>query len=167
MIATTLVVVSLFGGACSTEQPTPAPQEAATAEPVTVGEVVPVRVSVGSATSVRVPVEVASGFRVQANPASNEFLVPVDLEIEAVDGIEFGDPVYPKGQPYRLQGTDEDLSTYQGDIEIVVAVTATEAAPVGRRDIHGELRFQACNSQVCLFPASVAVTLSIDIDPAE
>jgi DsbC/DsbD-like thiol-disulfide interchange protein len=91
----------------------------------------------------------------------------VDLEIEAVDGIEFGDPVYPKGQPYRLQGTDEDLSTYQGDIEIVVAVTATEAAPVGRRDIHGELRFQACNSQVCLFPASVAVTLSIDIDPAE
>jgi len=161
MIAAVLVVVGLFGGACSTEQPTPAPQEAATVEPVTVDEVAPVQVSVGSATSVRVPVEVASGFRVQANPASNQFLVPLELALEAVDGVEIGDPVYPEGQPYRLQGTDEDLSTYQGDIEIVVALTVPDSAPVAEHVVTGELRFQACNSKVCLFPSSVPVTLRV------
>jgi hypothetical protein len=130
---------------------------------VTVDEVAPVQLSVGSATSVLVPVEVASGFRVQANPASNQFLVPLELALETVDGLEFGDPVYPKGHPYRLHGTDEDLSTYHGDIEIAVPVNATESAPAGRRDIHGELRFQACNSRVCLFPSSVRVTFQVDV----
>lgn len=67
---------------------------------------------------------------------------------------------------YRLQGPDEDLSTYRGALEIVLPIIATDDDPGSTRTVRGTLHFQACNSRVCLFAASVPVTLTVAVIPS-
>ena len=45
------------------------------------------------------------------------------------------------------------------DVEIAVAVAAANDAAPGEYRARGELKFQACNSRMCLFPSSVPVEL--------
>jgi hypothetical protein len=127
----------------------------------------PVRVAAGGRSIVRIAVQVAGGHRVQANPASNEFLVPLRIEIESVGGLDFGPPVYPEGEPYLLEGSDEVLMTYAGEFEVIVPVSAADAAAPGGYAISGELHYQACNSRMCLFPASTSVELQIVVPASE
>jgi hypothetical protein len=134
-----------------------------TEKAVTVGEIAPVVIEAGGKSILRVPVHVASGYRVQANPASNEFLVPLELVLADTGVFGFGDPVYPEPEAYRLEGADDDLLTYRGDFEIVVVVSADVAAAAGAGTATGELRYQACNSRMCFFPESVAVDVLLDV----
>jgi tellurite methyltransferase len=130
---------------------------------LTVGVITPVRIEAGATSILRIPVQVAPGYRVQANPASNEFLVPLELVIAKLDGFRFGGPVYPEPEAYRLEGADDDLLTYRGDIDIIAAVSADRAAIAGARIVAGELRFQACNSRRCLFPDVVRIVIQFDV----
>jgi hypothetical protein len=161
MIGCILISLGLTVGVGSGK---PSPEPTPTATPplaVTIGAVAPVRIFVGHETTITIPVRVADGHRVQANPASNEFLVPLQLEFEEVDGLVFGPAVYPKSEPYLLHGSEEVLETYVGELEVEMWVSATEGAAPGEYRASGELRFQACNSRMCLFPSSVPVELSL------
>jgi DsbC/DsbD-like thiol-disulfide interchange protein len=156
IVAIVLAAGWVFDAQAAEPSPTPAAEG-----PVTVAEVAPVKITAGASSAVHVPVRVADGHRVQANPASNEFLVPLQVEIEDSDGLVFGPPIYPEAEPYRLEGADEDLDTYAGEIEVVVPVSATATAAPGDHSVMGQLRYQACNPRMCLFPASVPVELQI------
>jgi hypothetical protein len=111
---------------------------------------------------------IRKGFRIQANPASRPFLVPARLEFEPNEQLELGPPEYPPGKPYRLRGTTEDLSVYEGDVAIRVPVKA-HAGPVAEAPdeivMLGRLRFQACNETVCLRPAEVPVEVRVHRRP--
>ena len=140
------------------DEPSPTP---AAAGPVTVGDETSVTVAAGASSTVHVPVRVADGHRVQANPASNQFLVPLELDIDDQEGLVFAIPAYPKAEPYLLDGADEVLMTYAGEFEVIVSVAAADDAAPGDHIVSGELHYQACNSRMCLFPASLGFELRI------
>jgi DsbC/DsbD-like thiol-disulfide interchange protein len=118
---------------------------------------------VGVATTARIPLTIGAGCRIQANPAGNQFLVPLEVQLDHAEGLRFGDAVYPTPQPYRLQGSDDELDTYQGDIEIVVPITAARSAVAGAIAVEGIVRFQACDSRTCLFPSSIPLKFVVDV----
>lgn len=120
---------------------------------------------VGEVAEARITVVVAEGYHIQANPASSEFLVPARLELKARGGVRPGQPVYPPGRPYRLEGTSSDLMTYKGTFEIVVPLEVSESARPGNRILQGVLHHQACDERSCLFPASVPVKLTVQVVP--
>jgi hypothetical protein len=134
--------------------------------PVKLGKITPITLGAGSASTITIPITIAEGHRVQANPASNEFLVPLEIILQADDGIDFRSPTYPPGLPYRLEGTEEDLNTYVEQVEITVPISAASDAEAARHQVSGELRYQACNSRTCLFPATLPVVLEIDVVPS-
>lgn len=108
------------------------------------------------------------GFRIQANPASQPFLVPALLEIEENERVDVGRPAYPPGEPYRLLGTSEDLSVYQGRLVIRLPVAARPTPGATSDDdalLEGRLRYQACNAEVCLRPSSVPVQVRVGVRP--
>jgi hypothetical protein len=157
-----VVAAGMFAGGCSVE-PSPPPTLAGPTTPVVVGHVARVALAYGTPSEIRIPVRVATGFHIQANPASNQFLVPLALELAPVLGFAFGEPVYPQSRPYRLEGTDEDLNTYEGMIEIVLLLTVTDAVPPGKYVIEGSLQFQACDSTTCMFPSSALVSIVVEV----
>ena len=108
-------------------------------------------------------VVVSPGYHVQANPASDEFLIPLQLEIEPRDGLRTGDPTYPPGQPHRLEGTDADLLIYEGTFEVLMPIMAEVSAVPGEYVLDGSLRYQACDSRSCLPPTSVPVEIAVRV----
>ena len=161
MIVAILISFGLAGGLGGEEPAQTSTPTSASSSPVTVAEFEPVTIPSGEKARVTVAVRVADGHRVQANPASNEFLVPLELEFEEVEGLEFGEPIYPDGEPYLLEGDDEFLSTYVDEFLITVEVAAAAGVAPGEYRVSGQLRFQACNSRMCLFPSSVPVELPL------
>lgn len=132
---------------------------------LTVQPPVLVTLVVGEVAEARITVVVAEGYHIQANPASSEFLVPARLELKARGGVRPGRPVYPPGQSYRLEGTSDDLMTYEGAFEIVVPLEASESARPGNRILQSMLHYQACDARSCLFPTSVPVKLTVRVVP--
>ncbi len=162
-----IAVLSLLALVSCAGQQTGGPPDAPSGAP-TVVEVrpsTPASASVGDSVELTLSLEIADGFHIQANPASQPYLIPALLELEAADGLEPGPPVYPPGSPYRLQGTDEDLATYDGGLTIAVPVRIRQDAAPGDRSLGGTFRYQACNARQCLAPATIPVELGLRLEP--
>ncbi len=125
----------------------------------------PVLVTVlpGGKAQVRIAVLIASGFHIQANPASDPYLVPTKFELQGSRGVFADAPKYPPGKQYRLAGSSQDLSTYEGTIELSVPLRAAEDAVPGDWILRGKLRYQACDARSCLPPASLDVSVPVHV----
>lgn len=132
---------------------------------VTLGKIPIVTVHPGETTAVVIPVLIADGYHVQANPASGEFLIPLELDLGLgePDSLLSWEVRYPPPQTFRLEGTTDDLLTYHDSIGVEVAIFVMDAARKGERTVTGRLRYQACDAKRCLFPAWLPVTLPIAI----
>ena len=123
-------------------------------------------VAPGASQDTEIRITVVEGFHVQANPAANEFLIPLKLEFESRDGFEVTDIRYPPGEPYRLQGADEDLLVYGGTFAVPVTVRASADAREEAVTARGRLRYQACDDRICLAPATLHFDLKARVESA-
>lgn len=130
---------------------------------MSVGPITQVTLRPGESSTVVIPLVVRRGYHIQSNPASNEFLIPLELRLEQVDGIRYGSPDYPRGRPYRLEGTDERLMTYHGAVSVTVPLQASSNASRGERLVRGQMSYQACDSRRCLFPTSVPFEFRVTV----
>ncbi len=122
-----------------------------------------IRVVAGEFVEPRISVTVAEGYHVQANPSSEDYLVPTRLELKPSGGLTVGKITYPRGKAYRLNGSDKDLQTYDGRFEIGVRLKASSTLRPGEQTVQGLLHYQACDSRTCLFPTSVPLTLRVKV----
>ena len=122
-----------------------------------------VRLADGEPFEARISVAVAEGYHLQANPASEKYLVPTRLDLKSSADVTVSKITYPPGKPYRLSGADKDLKTYDGNFEIGVLLKAPRGARFGTHILQGSLHYQACDSKTCLFPASVSLTLTVNV----
>ncbi len=130
---------------------------------VTVMPAKPVIAARGQATQLTVRAKIRKGFHIQANPAADEFLIPTTLTIQTAEGIVPDNPVYPPGRPYRLEGSTEDLLTYEDEVTIILPARVLDSAPPGNAVLTGKLRFQPCDDRKCLFPRSIPVVIPVEI----
>jgi hypothetical protein len=117
-----------------------------------------IRVTRGDTTLVPVTLSVAAGYHVQANPAGGEFLIPLEMQLDPVEGLVFGEATYPQAVPYRLANSEDILQTYEGTFSVGVPVAALE---VGTFGVNGRVRYQACDAKRCLFPSTIPFTFRI------
>lgn len=105
-------------------------------------------------------VAVKPGFHVNAHRPNEEFLIPTVLTLTAA-GVTFDEPAYPapKEQKFSFAG-EKALLVYDGTFEITAL-----ARPVPTGPVELTLRYQACDDERCLPPATARATVSVD-DPA-
>jgi len=89
----------------------------------------------GELVETRVSVAVLEDYHLQANPASEYYLVPVRLELKTSGGVTVCKITYPPGKPYRLNGADKDLKTYEGNLKIGVLLKASSEAHPGKHSL--------------------------------
>jgi len=131
-------------------------------------EVVRVRcdpVSVAAGSSVRVPVvlEVSPGWHVNANPPSPDYLIPTTLRLGGAVGLVPGRVSYPPGEAVKLRFDENPLSVYSGRVTLRVPLAAAVIATNGIHRLAGQVRFQPCNDEVCLAPASLPLTVLVTV----
>lgn len=118
----------------------------------------------GSTVNGVVVAQVDPPYHVNANPASEDYLIPTELKIEAGKGYRVGKIVYPKPKEKAFAFTEgKAIKIYEGRVPIRFSLTLDKAAPKGTLSVKATLRYQACDDTACYPPRTVAVNLRIPI----
>ncbi|MEP7028767.1 MAG: cytochrome c biogenesis protein CcdA [Candidatus Eisenbacteria bacterium] len=124
----------------------------------------PLEIAPGGTARARLKFRVRDSWHVNAHRPNEDFLVPTVLSFSPAGGLTAGTPVYPKAKQAKLSFSDTPLAVYEEEFEIEVPVTAAATAAPGAHELVGALRFQSCNDQVCLPPASIPVRIAMRVE---
>ena len=121
-------------------------------------------VAKGSEFDVVVTVRVAEGWHINANPASDEFLVPTRVAASADDGrVRMVDVMYPAGSTLESLASDAPLLVYEGEITLRARVLLTDDFEDDDGAITLSLAYQPCDDSRCLAPASVEFSVPVRV----
>lgn len=135
-----------------------------TAQFISVLEVEPVKVKMGQTVKAVVPIRIKDGFHIQSNPPSKPNIA-TQITFATFPGVTIGTPEYPAGQPYRLETSDREILTYEGNLEIPVPITVSSKLKAGKRVLKGTVRYQACDTKICYFPSKSEFSVSLVVIP--
>ncbi len=117
----------------------------------------------GSSLQIAVVMKIRPGFHVNAREKSEGYLIATDLKAELPAGFSTGEAVYPKGKLEKFSFSKTLLSVYQGTVTLRMPVTALANAPLGPQHIPLKLRYQACNTEICLPPVTLALDVALNV----
>ena len=117
----------------------------------------------GHPAAIRIEVSVAVPYHVQANPASDPFLIPFQVQLEADTDIQIGPAEYPSGKDHRLEGTETNLAVYDGTFDLVMPLQIPQMTRMGWQTLRGRVHHQACDERGCLAPNSVLFDMSVQV----
>lgn len=120
-------------------------------------------IKAGSVGEAVVKLKVQPPFHVNANPPSENNLIPTAVEFESKNGLTFEQPIYPAGESRKFQFSEKPLAVYEDEIEIKLPIKAQVTAAKGEQTVPGKLRFQPCDDAVCYRPQIVDVVLPVKI----
>jgi hypothetical protein len=106
---------------------------------------------------------IADGWHVNANPASQEQLIPVTVTLDSSFELKDARTDYPKGQPFTVEGIDESIAVYGGRVSIRSYATLSEDARPGQSTIKIGIRYQACDDVRCLTPRKIELVVPVEI----
>lgn len=99
---------------------------------------------------------VLDGFHVNSHTPKSELLIPTQLVLQPVDGVNVGGLEYPPGIPYSfISDPKEKLEVYSGPFTVKLPVVAS----AGDHTIEATLKYQACDHAACYPPKSLPVQI--------
>jgi hypothetical protein len=91
------------------------------------------------------------GYHVNANPASGPDLIPTQLTLAGLPALKVD---YPPARAFKAPFAPQGIAVYEGRVSLRARLPQPLARPPA-----ASLRVQACNDEVCLAPATVAVPI--------
>ena len=88
-------------------------------------------------------------FHINANPASQDYLIPTTLNITNETPLRV---IYPHPVSFTPKFTEHPIDVYQGRIEIIAKLPTSSG---GTPRLFGTLTVQACTDRICLPPADL------------
>jgi len=117
----------------------------------------------GESGETQVLIKITTGYHVNANPPSQPFLKPTELELKPADGISVESVTYPDPLLRTFAFADTPLKVYEGDTQLKVKLKADKKVAPGKHNLSAKLRVQACDEKVCYAPGALDVVLPVNI----
>ena len=111
---------------------------------------------------IEIQLEIDEGWHINANPASDDFLIPSTVSVNPDATVEVISAVYPKGKLLDLSFNDQPVSVYEGvltiqmQLQLKPGVSREEAFPINLN-----LEYQVCDDQRCLPPSTDTIQLTL------
>jgi DsbC/DsbD-like thiol-disulfide interchange protein len=105
---------------------------------------------------------ILKGFHIQANPAE-KYLIPLTIKMDPLAGVQAGTPLYPRGVPFRLKGSDREISTYDGTVSLKIPIQVDPTVKPGELVVKGTIRYQGCDEELCFPPVTLPVELKLRV----
>ena len=142
------------------------------AEPVTAtGYVSLSNVPQGGSAQVAIEIKITPPWHINANPASEDFLVPTEVAFELPTGVTVRGVAYPAGAEKKLSFSEAPLRLYEGVVYVGAVIDIASDMPLGASTIKATVTYQACDNEKCLLPQTldvpVAVAISSPRDPVD
>lgn len=110
----------------------------------------------GKRTTLELRFRVQGGYHVNSHKPNSELQIPTVVDLEPEAGVRLEMAQYPAGKTYTLSSdAGENLDVYSDEFTVKFPVTAQS----GSHELHGELRYQACDHAACYPPK----TLPLDV----
>ena len=117
----------------------------------------------GKPFKVSITLQVKEGWHINANPASQEDLVPTTLNVNPNMPVEVISIDYPPAKKLKFGFTEHPLNVYEGQVTIHTTLKLLQ----DKTPINGQLRFrldfQPCNDNRCLAPESILIQVDLGI----
>lgn len=117
----------------------------------------------GKTALVAVVVEVEEGWHINTNPAEPDFFIPTEFKVESEAGVTLKAVKYPKGKPFKLEGFDDPLMVYEGQVIIYGQIAIPEQLAGKSVKVRMDVKYQACNEKMCKPPATTGGTLTLSV----
>ena len=117
----------------------------------------------GESGETLVKLQITNGYHVNANPPSQPFLKPTELELKPADGISVEFITYPDPLVRMFAFSDTALKVYEGDTQLKVRLKADKKVAPGKHNLSAKLRVQACDEKVCYAPGALDLVLPVNI----
>lgn len=120
----------------------------------------------GSVVRLAVEVEMLPGMHVNANPASQDWMIPIEASVTGVEGIGVIDAFYPEAQSRTFPYDDDPYLVYEGTFVIGLVLAVAEQVPPSGPVLEIVVDYQACNDEACFAPAQATFELPLLIAAA-
>jgi DsbC/DsbD-like thiol-disulfide interchange protein len=117
----------------------------------------------GGTVDALVRLKIDSGYHVNANPPSFPYLKPTELELTPEGGLSVSFTKYPDPLMKNFSFSESPLAVYEGETTLSVRLKADKSIALGRKNLSGKLRVQACDDQVCYAPASMDIVIPVNV----
>ena len=121
------------------------------------------KVKQGSSFQAAIVLEIQRGYHVNSSRPTDPNLIPTALKLDQAKGFTIGTVTYPRGAVRKFSFSEQPLSVYEGTIVLKFSGKASPSAGIGDATIHGKLKVQACNDQICLRPETVDVSIPVEV----
>lgn len=120
----------------------------------------------GTSAQVAVLLNLEEDWHVNSDRPSQDFLIGTELVLNEIEGILVTEIQYPPSKTYNFDFSEEPVDVFEGEAPIFVTLSAAENIDPGSYEFNGSLRLQACDNEVCLAPATVEITIPVEISAA-
>lgn len=100
-----------------------------------------------------------------------EGMIPTTVTVCGPTGLVALDPILPPTEPLTLASLGVELRVWSGEFDVVVPFYATgelasETRPLDQKSItlEANVRYQACDDDVCLLPKTEKLAFELDLD---
>ncbi|MCA9076672.1 MAG: DUF255 domain-containing protein [Planctomycetaceae bacterium] len=120
----------------------------------------------GGTAEVAVALKIKRDWHINANPASDDFLIPTELKLDSRQELKLSDVVYPKGHDFRMSGFDDTIAVYEKLVIFKGKISVPEAAAGKTDEVKLTVHYQACNDRNCLRPTDAVLTFKVPVAAA-
>jgi DsbC/DsbD-like thiol-disulfide interchange protein len=117
----------------------------------------------GESGDIQVRLEIKDGYHVNANPPSQSYLKPTEIELKPAEGLSVEFITYPDPLMKSFSFSETPLKVYEGVTNLKVRLKADKTATAGKHNLSAKLRVQACDDKVCYAPGALDVTVPVNV----
>ena len=117
----------------------------------------------GSPVRAALQVRIPERFHVQSDAPRDPTLIPTVLAVDAPEGVTVGEIVFPPASEFNQIGQSQPLLVFEHQFTIGVRFDVSATAPIGRVEVPGRLRYQACDDRLCYAPVTTDVLWTLTI----
>lgn len=110
-----------------------------------------------------VVLKIRPGFHINAREVFAEYLIATDLRAELPAGLKAGETAYPKGKLQKFAFSNTPLNVYEGTVTLRMPLTALADAPLGPQRVPLKLKYQPCNTELCLPPVTLDLEATFNV----
>jgi DsbC/DsbD-like thiol-disulfide interchange protein len=160
-----LLLLSLLITACAKAPTNPTENEPPRINSVDVVKATPQETTLarGESGDALVGLKITNGYHVNANPPSQSYLKPTEIELKPAEGISVEFITYPDPLVRKFSFSETPLKVYEGETSLKLRLKADKTASVGKHNLSAKLRVQACDDKVCYAPGALDVTVPVNV----
>ena len=113
----------------------------------------------GTQLDINFVLSIKDTWHINANKPNEPSLTPTEIKIDSSSFYKVISIKYPPPEMVKLQFSDKDLALYEQEAEINVVIEVNKNFTKKMLNIIGQLQYQPCNNQTCLFPVSKPFTV--------